>query len=51
MQNFDFNKIKGKRVMLEIQTFLQQIFTNSWSSEWLLVNEKMILMVGLDENQ
>ena len=29
MQIFDFNEIKGKRVMLEIQTFLQQIFTNN----------------------
>ena len=26
MQNFDFDKIKGKRVMLEIQTFLQFFF-------------------------
>ena len=26
-------------------------FTNCWYGEWLLVNEKMILIVGLDENQ
>ena len=26
-------------------------FTNYWCDEWLLVNEKVILMVGLDENQ
>ena len=37
--------------MLEIQAFLQKKFTNCWYSEWLLVNEKMMLMVGLDENQ
>ena len=26
-------------------------FTNCWCGEWLLVNEKVILMVGLDKNQ
>ena len=26
-------------------------FTNYWCEKWLLVNEKVILMVGLDENQ
>ena len=26
-------------------------FTNYWHGEWLLVNEKVILMVSLDENQ
>ena len=26
-------------------------FTNYWCCEWLLVNEKIILMVGLDKNQ
>ena len=26
-------------------------FSNYWCDEWLLVNEKMILMMGLDENQ
>ena len=31
-------------VMLEMQTFLQ-------TTEWLLVNKKMMLMVGLEENQ
>ena len=25
--------------------------TNYWCGEWLLINEKVILMVGLDENQ
>ena len=37
--------------MLEIQIILQQKFTNYWCGEWLLINEKMILMVGLNENQ
>ena len=35
--------------MLELQTFFTEKFTNSWCGEWLLVNEKMLLMVGLDE--
>ena len=26
-------------------------FTKFWCDEWLLVNKKVILMVGLDENQ
>ena len=26
-------------------------FTNCWCGEWLLVNEKVILIVDLDENQ
>ena len=26
-------------------------FTNCWCKEWLLVNENVILIVGLDENQ
>ena len=26
-------------------------FTNCWCDKWLLVNEKVILMVGLDENK
>ena len=26
-------------------------FTNYWYGKWLLVNEKVILMVDLDENQ
>ena len=26
-------------------------FTNCWCGEWLLVNEKVILMVSLNENQ
>ena len=30
--------------------FFTKFFTNYWCDEELLVNEKMILMVGLDEN-
>ena len=26
-------------------------FTNCWYGEWLLVNENVILMMGLDKNQ
>ena len=26
-------------------------FTNKWCGEWLLVNEKVILKMSLDENQ
>ena len=26
-------------------------FTNCWYGKWLLVNEKVILMMSLDENQ
>ena len=26
-------------------------FTNYWIGKWLLVNEKVILMMSLDENQ
>ena len=37
--------------MLEIQTILQKNLQNCWYSEWLLINENVILMVGLDENQ
>ena len=37
--------------MLEIQIILQFFFfTNCWCGEWLLVNEKVILMMGLNEN-
>ena len=36
--------------MLEIQTLLQKNFTKDLCSEWLLVNKKVMLMVGLDEN-
>ena len=36
--------------MLEIQTVLQFLFTNCWYDEWLLVNERVMLMIGLDEN-
>ena len=35
--------------MLEIQIFLQKIIQTT--GEWLLVNEKIILIVGLKENQ
>ena len=31
--------------------FFTKNFTNCWYGEWLLVNEKMILMMDLDENQ
>ena len=47
--------------MLEIQIFLQKnlqtadvvsgFFFFLKNSEWLLVNDKVILIVGLDENQ
>ena len=39
--------------MLEIQTILQKKkkISNYWCGKWLLVNEKVILIVGLDENQ
>ena len=35
--------------MLEIQTFLQQIL-QTVGVEWLLVNEKIMLIVNLDED-
>ena len=31
--------------------FFIKKFANYWFGEWLLVNEKVMLMVGLDENQ
>ena len=31
--------------------FFYNIFTNCWYGEWLLVNEKVMLMVSLSENQ
>ena len=31
--------------------YFTNFFINCWYSEWLLVNEKVILMVGLNENQ
>ena len=31
--------------------FFTKNFTNCWYGEWLLVNEKVILMTSLDENQ
>ena len=36
--------------MLEIQIILQKYYNYRWD-ESLLVNEKVILMVSLDENQ
>ena len=36
--------------MLEIQLFYKKILQTA-DSEWLLVNEKVMLMVGLDKNQ
>ena len=37
--------------MLEKQTFVQKNFTKLLFGKFLLVNEKIMLMVGLDENQ
>ena len=31
--------------------FIIKTFTNCWYSEWLLVNKKVMLLVGSDENQ
>ena len=31
--------------------YFTNFFTNGWYGKWLLINEKVILMVGLDENQ
>ena len=31
--------------------YFTKCFTNCWCGEWLLVNEKMILIVSLDKNQ
>ena len=31
--------------------YFRKIFTNYRCGEWLLVNEKVILMVDIDENQ
>ena len=39
-----FNNVRDTNI-------LTKIFTNCWCDEWLLVNEKVILMVSLDENQ
>ena len=46
--------------MLEIQTIFSQKkkntnyftknSTNCWCAEWLLINKKMILMIGLNKN-
>ena len=36
--------------MLEIQTFLQNTFINCWCDESLLINKKMVLLVGTNEN-
>ena len=36
--------------MLEIQIILQKYYNYRWD-EWLLLNEKVILIVSLDENQ
>ena len=44
-------KKKKKEVMLEIQTFVQKNVTKFLCGKFLLVNEKIMLMVGLDENQ
>ena len=31
--------------------YFTKFFINCWCGEWLLINEKVILMVGLNENQ
>ena len=31
--------------------YFTNFFTNGWYGKWLLINEKVILMVGLNENQ
>ena len=31
--------------------FFTKYFINYWCGEWLLINEKIILIVGLDENR
>ena len=36
--------------MLEIQTFLQNTFINYWCDESLLINKKVVLLVGTNEN-
>ena len=37
--------------MLDIQNFVQKIVKKFLCGKFLLVNEKIMLMVGLDENQ
>ena len=44
------NNIPNKNNIRDTNDFTK-IFTNGWYDEWLLVNEKVILMVSLDENQ
>ena len=34
-------------IILEVQTILQKKLINCWCGNWLLINEKMILMVGV----
>ena len=46
-----FNDEYENWIMLEIQTILQIFFINCWYGEWLLVNEKVLLIMGLNENQ
>ena len=38
------------KVMLKINFFIKK-FIIYWCGEWLLVNEKITLMMRLDENQ
>ena len=44
------NNISNKNNVRDTNDFTK-FFTNGWYDEWLLVNEKVILMVSLDENQ
>ena len=39
-----------KNNVIDIGYFTKK-YTNYWYSEWLLINENVILMMGLDENQ
>ena len=43
-------KQKSKNNARDTNSFTK-FFTNDWRGEWLLVNEKVILVVGLNENQ
>ena len=58
MMNFSKFALSKKYAKFKHSTFnardtnyFTKIFTNCWCSEWLLVNEKVILIIGLDENQ
>ena len=42
--------LTGKNNVIHTNYFIK-FFINSWFGEWLLINEKVILMMDLDENQ